>query len=94
MLNTGKIINLTIISYIATASETNNDYFSLERAEDNLNFNEIINYAGAGNSNSQITYNVFDNNPINGIYFIRISSVNEIFNHKFYRWFICVIKYS
>jgi len=59
-----------------TESETNNDYFQVERSEDGIDFNEIINYAGAGNSNSQIFYNVFDNNPINGINYYRLKQVD------------------
>jgi hypothetical protein len=43
-----------------TASETNNDYFVLEKSSDAVNFIEITNIDGAGNSNSLLNYNYTD----------------------------------
>ena len=39
-----------------TASEKNNDYFSLERSDDAINFTEVARVAGAGNSIEPIDY--------------------------------------
>ena len=39
-----------------TATERNNDYFSLERSDDAINFTEIARVAGAGNSIEPIDY--------------------------------------
>ncbi|MBN2730045.1 MAG: T9SS type A sorting domain-containing protein [Bacteroidales bacterium] len=46
--------------YWATASEINNDYFTVERSFDGVNFEEIYRIPGAANSNSIQGYRVFD----------------------------------
>jgi hypothetical protein len=43
-----------------TASETNNDYFVLEKSKNALNWIEIATIDGAGNSNSLLNYNYTD----------------------------------
>lgn len=43
-----------------TASETNNDYFILEKSSDGANYSEIARIYGQGNSNSQSFYSYFD----------------------------------
>ena len=43
-----------------TASELNSDYFNIERSRDGVNWSVISTISGAGNSNSNITYNVTD----------------------------------
>lgn len=44
-----------------TASEINNDYFTLETSPDGINFNAIATIPGAGNSNQILNYSFFDN---------------------------------
>ena len=43
-----------------TASELNNDYFSIERSEDGINFNSIGTVNGAGNSSTVRNYELTD----------------------------------
>jgi hypothetical protein len=43
-----------------TATETNNDYFILEKSSDGVNYSEIARVYGQGNSNSQSFYSYFD----------------------------------
>jgi len=43
-----------------TASETNNDYFAIERSSDGKWFHEIARLAGAGNSSSENSYRYLD----------------------------------
>jgi len=43
-----------------TASETNNDYFTIERSSDAINFEAITTIKGAGNSNQNIKYEFTD----------------------------------
>jgi hypothetical protein len=43
-----------------TSSETNNDYFVLERSADGMNFGAIADIDGQGTSYSENTYNYFD----------------------------------
>ncbi|HET6225367.1 MAG TPA: T9SS type A sorting domain-containing protein [Bacteroidia bacterium] len=49
-----------------TASENNNDYFSIERSEDGANFEVIGKVTGAGNSTSRINYQFFDQHAPTG----------------------------
>lgn len=46
----------------ATASETNNNYFSIERSTNGFDFETIANIAGAGNSNEPLFYSFQDLN--------------------------------
>lgn len=45
-----------------TSSEINNDYFTLEKSQDAISYNEIGIIIGAGNSNSNINYEFNDDN--------------------------------
>ncbi|MEI6123157.1 MAG: autotransporter-associated beta strand repeat-containing protein [Bacteroidota bacterium] len=49
-----------------TATETNNDYFTVERSTDATNWKFVCNVNGAGNSNSVITYRTVDISPMDG----------------------------
>lgn len=55
-----------------TASETNNDYFTIERSDNGADFYPIGTTDGAGNSNSLIDYLYTDYDPLAGINFYRI----------------------
>ena len=44
----------------ATATESNNDYFTIERSSDGVNFNILGTVAGAGNSNQTQNYSFTD----------------------------------
>jgi len=50
----------------ATASETNNDYFTVERSKDGELWANLLNVDGAGNSSFIILYLDFDHKPLNG----------------------------
>lgn len=56
----------------ATASEKNNDYFTLYRSIDGNNWEEISRVVGAGNSNNVNNYLFTDNNPINGTSYYKL----------------------
>ena len=64
-----------------TSSEINNDFFTIERSVDGVNFDEIANIAGAGNSNQIIDYTWFDETPLNGIAYYRLKQTD--FDGKF-----------
>lgn len=55
--------NRTVILEWQTASEKNNDYFTIERSLDGINWEEVIKISGAGNSSSVLNYYAYDNNP-------------------------------
>jgi hypothetical protein len=56
----------------STTTEINNDYFTLERSHDALNFNEIGILSGAGNSFIQLDYKFIDDAPNSGINYYRL----------------------
>ena len=60
----------------ATATETNNNYFDLERSSDANEFLKIATIAGAGNSTSIKGYDYLDNSPFNGINYYRLKQVD------------------
>jgi hypothetical protein len=59
-----------------TASEINNEYFSIESSTDAVNFNEIARVSGAFNSNVTLNYEVLDRNPHHGISYYRLKQVD------------------
>jgi hypothetical protein len=60
---TGNSMNDKIFLEWVTASETNNDYFVVEKSEDGISFNDIAFITGAGNSNNTIQYEFVDESP-------------------------------
>jgi hypothetical protein len=67
--------NVNELSWV-TASESNNDYFAIERSSDGVNFEQIGKQAGAGNSVTTLNYNYKDQNPIKGISYYRLKQVD------------------
>jgi hypothetical protein len=65
-----------------TATETNNDYFTLERSSDAIHFENITFVEGAGNSNSLLSYYYTD--PFikkDQVYYYRLKQTD--FDHQF-----------
>lgn len=60
-----------------TETETNNDYFTIERSKDLVNF-EVIDVVKSTNGNSNVTqsYNLMDKNPIKGISYYRLKQTD------------------
>jgi hypothetical protein len=59
-----------------TASEINNDYFTVERSSDAVDFADLIFKDGAGNSSQIITYNDIDRSPLNGKSYYRLKQTD------------------
>lgn len=59
-----------------TASEKNNDYFTLERSTDGQNFKEIGKLQGAGNSRSKLSYSYDDTSPNYGMNYYRLKQTD------------------
>ncbi|MFM7016892.1 MAG: T9SS type A sorting domain-containing protein, partial [Bacteroidota bacterium] len=55
-----------------TATEKNNDYFTVEKSSDALSFQWVGVVKGAGNSNVPISYSLKDHHPVNGITYYRL----------------------
>jgi hypothetical protein len=56
----------------ATAAEINNEYFTLERSEDGINFEEIGQVPGSGNTSNRRDYEYTDESPLNGDSYYRL----------------------
>lgn len=67
--------NTNGLSWI-TASESNNDYFAIERSSDGLNFELIGKQKGAGNSITRLEYAYNDQNSLKGISYYRLKQVD------------------
>jgi len=66
-----------------TASEINNDYFTLERSTDVINWTIIGTVNGAGNSNQNINYSYVDNEPYNGVSYYRLKQTDFNVQYKY-----------
>lgn len=60
----------------STASETNNEYFTIERSADGRVFDAIGHINGAGNSNQLRNYTFIDEYPLSGISYYRIAQTD------------------
>lgn len=55
-----------------TASETNNDYFTLLRSPDGINWENLQQVKAAGNSNAMLQYTAYDDRPYHGLSYYRL----------------------
>ena len=60
----------------STASESNNDYFTIEETWCGVNFYSISNIKGAGNSTTKLFYEYYDYNILNGIKYYRLKQTD------------------
>ncbi|WP_422354293.1 T9SS type A sorting domain-containing protein [Roseivirga pacifica] len=93
MDNSGSRLPITLIDFTAkvsgsvvqldwsTASETNNEYFTIERSSDGSNFHAVLTVDGAGNSSGVIDYQAIDPFPMNGRTYYRLKQTD--FNGQF-----------
>jgi hypothetical protein len=67
----------------STLTEINNDYFTIERSIDGINFEEITTIKGNGNSNSLIKYSWTDDNSIKETAYYRLKQTdfNGVFEY-------------
>ena len=60
----------------ATASETNNDYFTIQRSKNGKEFEALENIQGAGNSAIVLNYSYKDFNPFTGVSYYRLKQTD------------------
>lgn len=60
----------------STATEINNDFFTIERSSDGDQWTEIKRIKGAGNSNELRSYTAYDENIANGTFHYRIKQTD------------------
>lgn len=63
--------NFVEVSWI-TSSEMNNDFFTIEKSVDGLNWTIVTTLNGAGNSNQELKYQIIDIEPFQGISYYRL----------------------
>lgn len=63
------------VSWI-TATEINNDYFTVERSNHGLGFQPIAVVPGAGNSSQRIKYSITDGSPFQGLNYYRLKQTD------------------
>jgi hypothetical protein len=59
-----------------TATEINNDYFTIDRSKDAIHFDELCKIKGTGNSYHNISYQFIDENPYEGISYYRLKQTD------------------
>ncbi len=60
----------------ATASEIDNDYFTVQRSIDNVNFDDVKKIGGNGNSNIIIQYSTYDMDVPRSVLYYRLKQVD------------------
>ena len=60
----------------ATATEINNDHFTVERSTDGIHFTKLLEKPGAGNSTSTLYYSAVDENPLPGVSYFRLKQTD------------------
>lgn len=59
-----------------TASEINNDFFTIEKSRNGIHWDELAKIAGSGTSLSELDYQIFDENPYYGISYYRLKQTD------------------
>lgn len=69
--------NVSIVELTwSTASELNNDFFTIEKTKDGVNFEVVGVIRGAGNSTSVLNYSSVDNRPYSRISYYRLKQTD------------------
>lgn len=69
-------VNATVHLNWSTATEINNDYFSVLRSKNGFEFESIIRMNGAGNSNTELHYFTIDENPYSGTSYYQLAQTD------------------
>ena len=67
----------------STASEKNNDYFTIEKTRDAVNYDFVAKVIGAGNSTALRDYSTEDNAPFEGISYYRLKQTDYNGNYTY-----------
>lgn len=68
-----------------TSSEINNDFFTIERSVDAVNYEVIETVKGAGNSRERLAYVTYDPNPLPGISYYRLKQTDFDGQSSYYK---------
>ena len=78
--NSGKVL-----LFWETLSELNNDYFSIEKSVNGIEWDIIGKINGAGNSSTKLYYNYVDVDGINGVTYYRLKQTDYDGKFKYFR---------
>ncbi len=62
--------------YWVTAAELNNDYFTIQRSANGIDYTQLAEIPGAGTSTNQLTYNYTDSEPLPGVSYYRLKQTD------------------
>jgi hypothetical protein len=66
----------SVILLWETKSEINNDYYTIERSKDGMNWSYFNTVMGAGNTSKHSNYQLTDENPLNGVSYYRLAQTD------------------
>jgi hypothetical protein len=69
------ITNAVKLNWV-TETETNNDFFTIERSIDGVSFEIVTIVDGAGNSNQILEYSAYDESPYKGVSYYRLKQTD------------------
>jgi len=78
---TGKSLEEKNLLEWTTATEMNNDFFTIEKSEDGISYSELIRIKGAGNSSMNKNYSTTDDEPFPNLTYYRLKQTD--FNDDF-----------
>jgi hypothetical protein len=58
------------------SSESNNDFYTIERSSDGSKWNQLMRIDGAGNTNSLLAYSAIDRDPLKGTSYYRLKQTD------------------
>ncbi|NUM49778.1 MAG: T9SS type A sorting domain-containing protein [Flavobacteriales bacterium] len=73
---TADLKETTVLLNWITASEQNNNYFTIERSNNTIVWEQIGTMKGAGNSSTTLNYSFLDKNPFSGISYYRLKQTD------------------
>ena len=73
--NVACVNNAAVISW-TSATETNNDYYTVERTTDGITYETVATVKGAGNSSTPLNYSATDYNPLPSTSYYRLSQTD------------------
>lgn len=73
---TAEPVEKNVLAKWVTASETNNDYFTVERSSNGVTFSEVGKVLSAASSTTIQSYQLLDANPLSGVSYYRLKQTN------------------
>lgn len=87
-----KYLNGGVLLNWITETEINNDFFTIERSNDGINYEVFSTIKGAGNSSNKINYNTNDLSPLKGTSYYRLKQTDYDGNFEYFNPVAVTIK--